>query len=200
MKRGLWWSICVFFVVSISACGPKKIVYFPQEWQTPPQSSQAATAQKSAVPNQQTASPPVASFLKRPPAIKESDVHEGPQTATTPARKDPSVKPPEHLASMHVVEQARTSLAQGRPDAAIPLLEKAIQVDGYNGEAFFGLARAWRMKGSHQKALEFARKAEILFQDDPRKLKEVYLFEADLYNDMGDIRQVELYRQKASKL
>ncbi len=142
-------------------------------------------------------------FLIKPsPEIKESDVPTAADAApAAPAnKKKTSENPPEHLASMHVVEQAKVSLAQGNADAAIPLLEKAIQVDVYNGEAFFGLARAWRMKGSRQKALEFARKAEIIFQGDSRKLKEVYLFEADLYKEAGDVKKMELYWQKASKL
>lgn len=101
---------------------------------------------------------------------------------------------------MHLVDQAKASLAQGNPDAAISMLEQAIQVDVYNGEAFFALARAWRMKGSQDKALEFARKAEILFQDESSKLKDVYQFEASIYKDEGDDGKAEIYRVKASKL
>ena len=101
---------------------------------------------------------------------------------------------------MHLVDQAKASLAQGKADPAIPLLEKAIQVDVHNGEAFFNLAKAWRMKGSRQKALQFSQKAEVLFQDDPGKLKQVYLFEADLYKEMGDAAKTDSYRQKAAKL
>jgi tetratricopeptide (TPR) repeat protein len=101
---------------------------------------------------------------------------------------------------MHLVDQAKTALAQGKPDAAISLLEQAIQVDVYNGEAFFLLARAWRMKGSPQKALEFAKKAEVLLHEEKEKLKEVYLLQADLCKEMGDATKAEQYRQKASKL
>lgn len=100
---------------------------------------------------------------------------------------------------MHLVEQAKASLAQGKPDVAIAVLEQAIQVDVHNGEAFLGLARAWRMKGSRNKSLEFSRKAEILFQENRGKLKEVYLFQSDLYKEMGDTAKSEQYRQKASK-
>jgi len=107
---------------------------------------------------------------------------------------------PQQLASMHLVDQAKTALSQGKPDAAIPLLEQAVQIDAYNGEAFFGLARAWRMKGSRNKAQEFAQKAELLLQDQPSELKEVYSFQADLFKELGDTRKMELYRQKASNL
>jgi tetratricopeptide (TPR) repeat protein len=101
---------------------------------------------------------------------------------------------------MHLVDQAKASLAQGKADPAIPLLEQAIQVDVHNGEAFFTLARAWRMKGARQKALQFAQKAEILSQDDPAKLKQVYLLEADLHKELGDAAKADAYRQKALKL
>ena len=116
------------------------------------------------------------------------------------ARPAPVQQPPQHLASMHLVDQAKTSLAQGKPDAAIPLLEQAIQVDVYNGDAFLGLARAWHAKGSPKKSLEFARKAEILFQNEPGKLKEVYRLEAELYKEIGDPKKAEVYRQKAARL
>jgi Tfp pilus assembly protein PilF len=101
---------------------------------------------------------------------------------------------------MHLVDQAGTALSQGKPDAAIALLEQAVQIDSYNGEAFFGLARAWKMKGARNKAQEFAQKAEVLLQDQPSKLKEVCLFQAELFNELGDTRRMEQYRQKASKL
>jgi len=101
---------------------------------------------------------------------------------------------------MHLVDQARAELSRGRPDAAIPVLEQAVQVDVHNGDAFLGLARAWKMKGARRKAVEFAKKAEVLFQDDSRKLKEAYLLEAELYRELGDTNKSNLYKQKASEL
>jgi hypothetical protein len=107
---------------------------------------------------------------------------------------------PQYHASMHLVSTAKTSLAQGNADHAISLLEQAIQVDVYNGEAFYELARAWRMKGSSKKALEFARKAEVIFQDDREKLKQVLLFESDACKDVGEAEKAKTYRQRAEKL
>lgn len=101
---------------------------------------------------------------------------------------------------MHLVEKAKGSLSQKKPDQAIPVLEEAVQVDVHNGEAFYGLARAWRMKGSRHKALEFSKKAELLFQEDPVRLKDVYLFQADLYKEMGDTAKRDSCLKKASKL
>ncbi|NTW36702.1 MAG: hypothetical protein HGB17_11335 [Syntrophobacteraceae bacterium] len=56
------------------------------------------------------------------------------------------------------------------------------------------------MKGSRNKAQEFAQKAELLLQDQPSELKEVYSFQADLFKELGETRKMELYRQKASNL
>jgi tetratricopeptide (TPR) repeat protein len=149
--------------------------------------------------------------LSEPPA--QTPEKKSPQTAeqkapaplvekkpSQPPEKKLSQSPPQHAASMHLVNQAKASLAQGKVDPAIPLLEQAIQVDVHNGEAFFNLAKAWRMKGSRQKALQFAQKAEVLYQNDPAKLKQVYLLEADLNKEMGNIAKSDAYRQKASKL
>lgn len=102
---------------------------------------------------------------------------------------------------MHLVDQAKASLTQGKADAAIPLLEQAIQVDVHNGEAFFTLAKAWRMKGSRQKALQFAQKAGKFWLGMTRaKLKLVYLLEADLHKELGNAAKADAYRQKAQNL
>ena len=87
---------------------------------------------------------------------------------------------------MQQVSQARGQLERKKPDAAIRTLERAIQIDARNGEAFIFLARAWKQKGEKRKALEFAKKAELLYQKQPAKLKEVYLLESDIYREMGD--------------
>lgn len=89
-------------------------------------------------------------------------------------------------ASMHLVSIARGELAGGKPDAAIRTLEKAVRIDSGNGEAFIILARAWKRKGDNCKALEFAKKAEILCRKQPVRLKEVYLLESDLYRELGN--------------
>jgi tetratricopeptide (TPR) repeat protein len=80
------------------------------------------------------------------------------------------------------------------------MLEKAIQIEVQNPEAYMLLARAWKQKGARQKALEFAKKAEILYQDEPARLKEVYMLKADLYKELGDHAKSDQYRRKASAL
>ncbi len=91
-------------------------------------------------------------------------------------------------------------MAQGNSDHAVSLLEQAIQVDVYNGDAFHELARAWRMKGSPEKALEFARKAEVIFQHDRPKLKKVLQFEAEVAKEMGNSEKASAFRSRADKL
>lgn len=197
-KRGLWWMALLAVMVPLAACGPRKTVAIPPEWRQPPV-VQTSPAPKPAEP---APAPKVGAIIKSPPVIKESDLTEPaePPAPSTPPEKKPPQPAPQRVASMHLVDQAKVSLAQGKPDPAIPLLEQAIQVDVHNGEAFLTLARAWRAKGARQKAVQFAQKAEILSQDDPPKLRQVYLLEADLYKELGDTAKMESYRQKALKL
>ena len=185
-------------LIMVSACTAKKPVYIPSEWQPPPPTQEPVAAPPPLPPPAPKATP----ILKPAPVIKESDIAAPAEAPSKPLEKKPAEPPPQpqHVASMHLVDQAKASLAQGKPDPAIPLLEKAIQVDVHNGEAFFNLAKAWRMKGSRQKALQFSQKAEVLFQDDHGKLKQVYLFESDLFKEMGDTAKMDSYRQKAAKL
>ena len=185
----------ILLPVLVSACTPKKPVYIPSEWQPPPPTVQTPAPAPVPAP-----APKQTPILKPPPTIKESDIAAPAEVPSKPPEKKPAQPPPQQVASMHLVDQAKASLAQGKADPAIPLLEKAIQVDVHNGEAFFNLAKAWRMKGSRQKALQFSQKAEVLFQNDAGKLKQVYLFEADLYKEMGDAAKMDSYRQKAAKL
>ena len=203
MKYAVGWISLLFVTVVLSsACVSKRTVYIPPEWQVAPPSAQpsappAPPRAKSAVVPPAGQSP----ILKPPPAIIEKDVPAGSESAAPPPAKKPTPPPPpQHMASMHLVDQAKAALAQGKSDAAVSMLEQAIQVDVYNGDAFFQLARAWRMKGSRNKAMEFARKAEVLLHEDKGKLKEVYLFQADLYKEMGESAKAGQYRQKASKL
>jgi tetratricopeptide (TPR) repeat protein len=101
-------------------------------------------------------------------------------------KKEEAAGSPQRLASMQQVEQARGQLERGRTDAAIRTLEKAVRIDAGNGDAFILLARAWRQKGETRKALEFAKKAELLCQKQRSKLREVYSLESDLYRELEE--------------
>jgi len=194
-------GIIVASLALLAACAPARPVYIPREWQTPPPAPRQPERTAVHAPPPPPPHAPEHRILKPPVAIKEKDITEGTEAVPPPPPGKKHAPPsPQHHASMHFVDQAKAALAQGKPDAAIPLLEQAIQVDVYNGEAFYSLARAWRMKGARKKALEFAKKAELLFQEEGKKLKEVCLFQAEIYKELGDPKKMELYRQKASRL
>ena len=212
-KKNVMWGTVLVLVFFLCSCAPTRTVYIPREWQQAPpgpntaaspkpnaqtQTQSQAQAQAPAPSQSQTTTSSQRFVLKRTPAIKESEVPTAEESRPAATEKKPAQ--PQHMASMHLVDQANAALAQGKTDSAISLFEQAVQLDVYNGSAFFGLAKAWRIKGSREKALEFARKAEILFQDDRSKLKELYLLEANIFKDMGDRAKEEDYRQKASRL
>jgi tetratricopeptide (TPR) repeat protein len=137
-----------------------------------------------------------------PPAQKNSGAQPATKAATQQhpdkLKKQEASKSPQRQASMQQVSQAREQLERGKPDAAIRTLEKAVRIDARNGEAFALLARAWQQKGQKRKALEFAKKAELLYQKQPAKLKEVFLLESDLYRELGDAASAVQSSRKAS--
>ncbi|MCE5333565.1 MAG: tetratricopeptide repeat protein [Desulfobacteraceae bacterium] len=160
----------------------------------PPGPSQGQPAPKAAPqPKPQTvakpAPEPVAEQEAKPPAPK-------PRASK---KQEPALSP-HRQASMQLVNQAKGTLDRGKPDSAIPLLERAINIDAQNAEAFMLLARAWKQKNSKPKALEFAKKAELLYSGNPARLKEVYLLKADLYREMGDAAKAAQFRKKAAAL
>jgi len=202
MGSRLKWICLIATVCLFSACAPTRMVYIPPEWQQP-RTQAGAPARAQQQPEQAATGQPV---IKPAPQIKEMEVAPAPETTTSEAASSQSAAnsaraaDPQYLASMHLVDQGQASLAQGSADQAILLLEQAIQVDVYNGEAFLGLARAWKMKGSQAKSLEFANKAEMLFQDDPKRLKQVYLMKAELFKELKDAAKTDYYLQKAARL
>jgi predicted Zn-dependent protease len=53
-----------------------------------------------------------------------------------------------------------------KPDEAIGILEKAMNIDTNNGQNYYYLAEAWIMKGNRAQALEFNRMAGLYLSDD----------------------------------
>lgn len=195
------WILLLGVTALLFACAPARPVYIPPQWQTPPPRTAPAEAVKPEAQPPKLEQP----IVTPPPQIKEQDLSESAAaasaTSTGPASSTPSrAAEPQYLASMHLVDQAKASLAAGDADNAIPPLEQAIQVDVYNGQAFFELARAWKMKDSPEKALEFANKAEILLQDNRSELKRVYQFKAEIYRELDDPAKAEYFLQQASRL
>ena len=204
--------IILLTAIAFSGCARKE-VHIPPEYSCPPGSPSYSApqpvaplvqqvppgAQAPEVMGQQTpSSPPPAP----PPAQKKSGAQPAPTASNKQhpgkLKKQEASKSPQRQASMQQVNQARGQLERGKPDAAIRTLEKAVRIDARNGEAFIVLARAWKQKGEKLKALEFAKKAELLCQKQPAKLKEVFLLESDLYRELGDASSAVESSRKAS--
>jgi len=83
-----------------------------------------------------------------------------------PPEEEEAAKPidkpdPQALTSLRLTDQARRHLESRRPDEAIRILERAVNLDPHNGRNFYYLAEAWLMKGVTGQAREFNRLAEI---------------------------------------
>jgi tetratricopeptide (TPR) repeat protein len=201
--------VILLTAIAFSGC-ERKQVYIPPEYISPPASLSCSAPQPAAPLVQQV--PPLAQApevmsqetpgLPPPPAQKKLGAQPAPTTANKQhpekSKKQEASKSPQRQASMQQVSQARGQLERGKPDAAIRTLEKAVRIDARNGEAFVLLARAWKQKGEKRKALEFAKKAELLYQKQPAKLKEVFLLESDLYRELGDATSAVQSSLKAS--
>jgi tetratricopeptide (TPR) repeat protein len=206
--------LVLFAAAVLWACGKKQVSIPPEYSSPPPSASPSYREPQPAPPVAQQAEPvtkrpeiivgtePAPEAHPVPPAKKKVDVKPAPAPAEKKQTERPkgqeSAKSPQGKASMQKVNQARGQLERGRTDSAIRTLEGAVRIDARNGEAYILLARAWKQKGEKRKALEFAKKAELLYQKQPAKLKEVYLLESDLYRELGDDTKAATLRQKAS--
>lgn len=189
------------FAPFLGGCTSRRAVQIPQEYQSPrPESPERPRPRNEAKDAARAPEAVQGPLVKPSPQFRESDISAAPASPPPSQGVKKPEDPPQRLASMNRVNQAKAALAEGKPDRAIPLLEQAVQVDVYNGEAFLQLARAWRMKKSPKKALEFARKAEILLQDQRGKLKEVYLLQSELYREAGDVKKSQSTQQKAQSM
>jgi tetratricopeptide (TPR) repeat protein len=67
----------------------------------------------------------------------------------------PGAKKPQELASIELIDQARGLIDADRPDDAIRILERAVNLHPQNGETYYYLAEAWLKKGNVPQAKEF---------------------------------------------
>ena len=77
--------------------------------------------------------------------------------------KEPS---PRILASLELTGQGRMLLERGRPDDAIRILERAINIDPNNGQNYYYLSEAWLIKDNVAQAKEFNCLAGIYLGED----------------------------------
>jgi tetratricopeptide (TPR) repeat protein len=73
---------------------------------------------------------------------------------------------PRARASLQLTQQGKTFLAQGKPDDAISVLERAVGLDPNNGQNYYYLAEAWIAKNNRVQAEEFNRLAGIYLEDN----------------------------------
>ena len=89
--------------------------------------------------------------------------------ATIPSQ-EPTGRPqepaPRTIAALRLTEQAGVLIASQKPDEAIRLLEKALNIDPNNGQNYYYLAEAWIIKGNKTQAIEFNRLAGIYLIED----------------------------------
>jgi tetratricopeptide (TPR) repeat protein len=66
---------------------------------------------------------------------------------------------PRSVASLQLVRAAKSLIDDGRPDEAIRMLERAVNINPGNGQAYYYLAEAWLMKDDPDQADEYNRLA-----------------------------------------
>ncbi|HOC37704.1 MAG TPA: tetratricopeptide repeat protein, partial [Thermodesulfobacteriota bacterium] len=59
------------------------------------------------------------------------------------------------VASLQLTEQGKMLLDRNKPDDAIAVFERAIQLNPGSGQNYFYVAEAWIMKGTMDQAREF---------------------------------------------
>lgn len=154
--------ILIFFLLFGFGCATA-----PPEIVTPPRPEQEPTT-----PPQQAEIQPVPSPPAQADTVKEQEETAAPSgetqepRSTVPETKDTDRTTRRAIASLRLTEQARLMIESKKPDEAIGLLEKAINIDPGNGSNYYYLAEAWMIKGNRAQALEFNRMAEIYLGDN----------------------------------
>lgn len=111
--------------------------------------------------------------LRRTPAESPPSAPSPPAPTTNSQSPDLKETRPRAIAALTLSDQARALLEQDKPDQAIRLLERAINLHPQNGEAYYYLAEAWLRKGNFDQALEFNRLADLYFKDDNSWLQRI---------------------------
>ena len=83
-----------------------------------------------------------------------------------PEVQRPAPKKPQELASLELIDQAKALIDKDRPDDAIRLLERAINLHPQNGETYYYMAEAWLKKDDIPQAKEFHSLAGIYLRND----------------------------------
>ena len=159
-------SIGAFLFGSGCATRTPKIV-------APPKPAEEPVAPPKAQEPQPAVPTPEPEPAKEPPPPEPVPAPEVPAPrSTVPSPAQPGKSAPRVVASLKLTEQARLLIESKRPDEAISILEKAMNIDANNGQNYYYLAEAWIIKGNKAQAVEFNRMAGLyLKSDEAWKLK-----------------------------
>ncbi|MDX9787261.1 MAG: tetratricopeptide repeat protein [Desulfobacterales bacterium] len=100
--------------------------------------------------------------LEQKPAAK---VQPPPKKEAEPVMP-PKTPSPRAVAAVTLSDQGKTLLERKRPDEAIRVLERAVNLHPQNGENYYYLAEAWLLKGNALQAAEFNHLATIYLKDE----------------------------------
>jgi len=140
----------------------------PQKTVTPPKQEQEPAA-PSTQPEPMPTPAPAQPEPEKEPAPAEPVTPEPPAPAprsTVPDTGQPDRSSPRTVASLRLSDQARLMIELKKPDEAIGILEKAVNIDTNNGQNYYLLAEAWIMKGNRLQAVEFNRMAGLYLKND----------------------------------
>lgn len=184
----------------VLGCTPKRPVVLPGTYSqpaTPPTPTSPPTPKTTPTTPQEPRPQPAAPSGP----IKEKELTQAQEPQSPPPAVKKTKEPsPQYVASIQLVQEGDRAMGKGELDSALGFYEQAVQVDGYNGLAFLGLAKVWFQKNAPTRSLEFAKKAEILLADNPKGLKETYLLESFLYEMLNQPDAAKTYKEKAQRL
>lgn len=139
-------GLCLILLTGCSILAPKPEPEKPEVRQhLPPKGSQE----------------PAPKTIERPPVSKPL-----PPRKEQPADPSGNMQSPMALAALNFSEQGQAYLKNKKPDEAIRVLERAVNLNPKNGEHYYYLAEAWLMKGNWVQAKEFNHLAEIYMKTD----------------------------------
>ncbi len=136
--------------------------------------------------------------VEPPPALDISTITTGPDPGAQPlAAEIKQADTPALAASLRITEQARRELTDGRTDAAMRTLARAVSIDPGNPYAYFFLGRAYASRHDFAEALTFFRRAEIGFGGSPPWLGETIGYEGACEEELGRLSDAAVAYQRA---
>ena len=108
----------------------------------------------------------VSGCTKRQPIFVTSDTPTPPSPAEEMPEAAESVNP-RVAAALELTRQGERFLENGDPDAAIRVLERAVNLNPSSSENYYYLSEAWLVKENPEQAGEFNRLAEEYLEQNP---------------------------------